>query len=112
MKQLVNKETRELLKSIGLYKVSDQIYFVKVKDNWDLANLFMRCQVFYECPNPKIRNHVFTIEEYKEWYTKDFKKNDIFTYGNDWKGFNIPSEKIEECHKDIHSGKKKELCVA
>lgn len=55
---------------------------------------FLRCQEYYESPNPHFKGHIFNLVEYMEWYIKEYTaKTDScsFTYADDWSGFNIPS---------------------
>ncbi len=50
-----------------------------------LAKAFLRFQEFYECP--AFRGKVFTLEEYRAWYEREFG---AWTYYKDWSGFNVP----------------------
>jgi hypothetical protein len=54
--------------------------------------MFLRFQEHYE--SPEFGGTVFTLEDYKNWY-KDYYKLDIFTYYQDWSGFNVPSWVVE-----------------
>lgn len=62
----------------------------------EMASTFLRFQEFYE--SPFFRGKVFTVEEFKKWYTensKNGKETGKFTYFEDWEGFNIPSWALE-----------------
>jgi hypothetical protein len=71
------------------------IFGVIIPDQYNLCMLFLRCQEYYESPNPQIRNHQFSIWDYIEWYSKDHGNR--FTYTSDWSGFNLPFERMKEC---------------
>lgn len=74
-------------------EVKPRIFLFEFKDRYDLCMYFMRCQEFYESPNPKFRGHSFEIFDFMKWYTKAFGKGK-FSYPDDWNGFNIPSNVI------------------
>lgn len=51
----------------------------------------LRIQEVYE--SPEFRNKKgFTVQEYKNWYTKEYGK---FDYYNIWDGFNVPKSSLE-----------------
>jgi hypothetical protein len=77
LEQRVNIEKQQILKNIYLLKFDNQL---------DLTSTFLRFSEFYE--SPEFRNKIFTLEEYKKWYTQIKGK---FSYYEDWCGFNIPS---------------------
>lgn len=64
---------------------------VKADSQEELGNTFIRFQEHYESPNPKFRNQVFTLGEFKSWYSITYGSN----YVTDWKGFNFPSRVLE-----------------
>jgi hypothetical protein len=72
----------------------------------DLAMAFIRIQEWYE--SPKFRHKIFTLEEFKEWYTKE---RGTFSYAQDWAGFNVPSTAIYAVWKHFknHSPQEKQL---
>jgi hypothetical protein len=82
----------------SLKQVLPGIFLVKCRRQYDLAMLFLRCQEFYESPNPKFRGQAFELVDYMEWYSKQHG-NGAFTYPKDWTGFNIPGEVIFQCHQ-------------
>lgn len=51
-----------------------------------LCSTFLRFQEHYE--SPKFKGKIFTLDEFKEWYTIE---KGSFSYYTDWSGFNIPS---------------------
>jgi hypothetical protein len=50
-------------------------------------------QEFYECPNDKFRGKYFTLDEFMDWYASQ-NPDGIFSYFEDWAGFNIPGKYI------------------
>ena len=109
MKHLKTFETYELTHNIqdvfdqiSLYKVSDKIYCVVIKDSHLRAMTFLRLQEYYESASEEFQGKKFTWDKYIQWYkcsTGDQKE--VFTYGEDWTGFNLPSEAIDNCMKEI-----------
>jgi hypothetical protein len=73
------------------------IYCVEVDDNYDRAMLFCRYQEFYESPYKKFRGKRFTWMEYMKHYKTAWKK-DVFTYPDDWSGYNIPSNVMDKAN--------------
>lgn len=81
----------------NFYQLQPGIFLLEVDGNCDLAMTFLRGQEFYESVNDDIRGHQFTMEQYQEWYKTQSKTGD-FSYGEDWRGFNLPSKAIDECY--------------
>jgi len=72
--------------------LTDRIHLLVFDTKKDIASTFLRFQEYYE--SPKFRGKIFSLEEFKEWYTKNSpngKKTGTFTYYLDWGSFNIPS---------------------
>lgn len=76
------------------------IFTIEVKDDYQRAMLFLRCQEFYESAFPEIKGKKFDIFEYMEMYRK-WKNTDTFTYPHDWIGYNFPGEIAETCIKQV-----------
>ena len=73
-------------------KISNNIYLIKFRTRYELTSTLLRFQEYYE--SPKFKGQIFTLKEFKKWYTKNSpkgKKTGKFTYYKDWSGFNIPS---------------------
>ena len=100
-KNLLPWTEKSVIKQIGLYKMTDGIYAVRINDMKIRAFLFLRCQEYYEGTDEDIRSKRFNIDQYIKWYMKYTKHADLFTYQYDWSGFNIPSPVIEECMSDV-----------
>lgn len=73
----MNFEKKEITKNLLLLLFENQ---------FDVSSTFLRFQEYYE--SPKFRGKVFTLDDFKEWYSSF---NGDFTYYTDWNGFNIPS---------------------
>ena len=82
----------------GIVKeVKPFIYCVEIDDDYDRAMLFCRYQEFYESPYKKFRGKPFTWMEYMRFY-KDAWKKRVFTYPDDWAGYNIPCNILQQAH--------------
>jgi hypothetical protein len=78
-------------------EVKPFIYCVEIDDDYDRAMLFCRYQEFYESPYKKFRGKPFTWMEYMRFYKSSWKKR-MFTYPDDWSGYNIPCNIIQQAH--------------
>ena len=78
-------------------EIQPKIYCVLVDDDYDRAMLFCRYQEFYESPYKRFRGKSFTWMEYMRFY-KDAWKKRVFTYPEDWAGYNIPSNIIQRAN--------------
>ncbi len=76
-------------------EIRPQIFAVSIKDHYQRTMLFCRYQEFYESPFDEIRGKFFTWEKYMVIYKNKWKKK-LFTYPEDWSGFNIPSNIVEK----------------
>lgn len=86
--------------TIHLWKVADKIYAVSCPDGNVKNMLFCRCQEHYESPEFKTKK--FKMEDYIKWYkSQQGPDQKDFTYAQDWSGFNLPSETIEDCLANI-----------
>jgi hypothetical protein len=84
-------------------KISTGIFLLEFRTQKNLTSTFLRFQEFYE--SPKFQGKVFTLNEYKKWYTK---VNGKFSYYKDWGGFNIPSKIL----KPFYAGRFDPLTIA
>lgn len=76
-------------------QIRPQIFAASIKDNYQRTMLFCRYQEYYESPYVEIRGKFFTWEKYMSVYRNRWKKT-LFTYPEDWSGFNIPSNIVEK----------------
>lgn len=67
-------------------KVSDQITLLVYNSRESLCAAFCRIEEHYE--SPEFRDKIFTLGQYREWYSKEFG---AWSYYKDWSGFNIPA---------------------
>jgi hypothetical protein len=82
----------------GIVKeVKPFIYCAEIDDDYDRAMLFCRYQEFYESPYKKFRGKPFTWMEYMRFY-KDVWKKRVFTYPDDWAGYNIPCNVLQKAN--------------
>lgn len=75
-----------------LKTITPNIFLIIFDNQVELASTFLRFQEHYE--SPEFKGKVFTLDEFKKWYTKTSpkgKETGEFTYYTDWHGFNIPS---------------------
>jgi hypothetical protein len=79
-----------------LKKASSGIFVVVVEDSYERAMLFLRCQEFYESPFPQFKGKHFDVFEYMNYYKKQ-NAFGYFSYTQDWVGFNVPGDIVEEC---------------
>jgi len=80
-------------------EVRPNIFAIVVKNKYDRAMLFCRAQEYYESPSSKFRGKAFSIWDYMKWYHNKYGKG--FSYGDDWSGFNIPLNVINECYSKL-----------
>ncbi len=78
-------------------EVVSGVFFVEIDGNNDLAYTFLRVQEFYESVNSEIQGKNFTWKQYMDWYSSQ-SKTGTFSYGDDWRGFNVPSDAIYDCY--------------
>ena len=76
-------------------EIKPRIYCALIDDDYDRAMLFCRYQEFYESPYKEFRGKKFSWMEYMRFYKSAWKKR-VFTYPEDWSGYNIPSNVVEK----------------
>jgi hypothetical protein len=76
--------------SIKKSEIKKGIFVVEFENQFELASTLLRFEEYYE--SPKFKGKVFTLEEYKQWYSRD---RGAFTYYDDWPAFNIPSSALK-----------------
>jgi hypothetical protein len=80
-------------------EVKSNIFAVIIPNDFDRAMTFCRVQEFYESPNEKFRGKHFKMWDYMKWYSEEYGRG--FSYPNDWGGFNIPFEVMDECFRNM-----------
>lgn len=58
----------------------------------ELGQTFIRFQEHYESCNPDFKGKVFTLGQFKNWYSSKYGAD---TYHIDWMGFNFPSTVLQ-----------------
>lgn len=94
------KNIKNILSKISLFEMYPKIFAVVIKDDKLRARVFMRYQEFYESDSETFRGKGFKWSDYVKYY-KEKTKNDIFTYHEDWSGYNMPCDSIESCMRVI-----------
>ncbi|MFC1774812.1 ABC transporter ATP-binding protein [Nanoarchaeota archaeon] len=90
-----------------LKTITKKIFLLIFENQYEITSTFLRFQEHYE--SPEFRGKIFTLEEYKEWYSTI---KGSFTYYTDWHGFNIPSHILKPFYEgkfDPLSEKEKKL---
>lgn len=104
LKELPPKKTpkniESILDKIKLYEVYPKIFAVVIKDDYLRSRVFLRYQEFYESDSENFRGKGFTWEQFVNYY-KEKTKSKIFTYHEDWSGYNIPCNSIESCMAEV-----------
>lgn len=90
----MSKKIKHVLVKGVVKEVAPRIYCAIIDDDYDRAMLFCRYQEYYESPYKKFRGKKFTWMEYMRFY-KDAWKKKVFTYPEDWSGYNIPSNILD-----------------
>lgn len=90
------KNIKNILSKIKLFEVYPKIFAVVIKDDKLRARVFMRYQEFYESDSETFRGKGFKWSDFVKFY-KEKTKRDIFSYHEDWAGYNIPCDSIESC---------------
>jgi hypothetical protein len=78
------------LKRIDIF--GGKIYHLFFEDKVNMCKAFLRFQEYHD--NVNFKGKVFTLNEFTDWY-KVYRKEETFTYYNDWAGFNIPDTALK-----------------
>src|SRR5271166_2778291 len=81
-------------------EVKPKIFLFEFKNNYDMCMHFLRYQEFYESAYAKFRGKKFGIFDFMRWYAIKYGKG-VFSYPDDWDGFNIPGDIIKQVW-DLH----------
>jgi hypothetical protein len=93
---------KNMIKNNKIFKVIKeftnlQVILLCFKTKYDLTSSLVRMQEFYESDSSKFRGKYFDLDTYMDWYSK--KHDNIFSYFEDWSGFNLPDYSIKEFEK-------------
>lgn len=78
-----------------MLKLQKQPYnsvWISADSQRELGETFIRFQEYYESPNKKFRNQIFTLGQIKQWYSVEYGAD---LYSDLWVGFNFPSFVLE-----------------
>ena len=81
----------------------DNVLFLQFSNRKDLTTTMFRVQEYYESNNKKIRNKIFTTEDFIEEYTDARGNIDYFSF---WEGFNVPGNIINNFFKSFELTKR------
>ena len=76
--------------------ITDSIILLTFENQYDITSTLLRFQEFYE--SPKFQGTLFTLAEFKDWYTKE---KGSFSYYSDWNGFNFPSTVLTKFNEGL-----------
>lgn len=74
--------------------LGQSIVLIESETRYMLCSTFMRLQEFYESPFNSIRGNYFDEEDFMDCYAN--ANGNIFSYFEDWGGFNVPGHVIEK----------------
>ena len=88
------------------------VWHVESEDKWELAMTFLCMTEYYESVNPAFQGNVFSMEEYMDWYVREYSKSrkpyGAFTYASDWSAFNVPARAVRAVYEQFVQHSKKE----
>jgi hypothetical protein len=79
-----------------IVKLSENIFHFVTDSQYELCSSFLRPEEFYESPFADIQGQFFTLDKFMDKYAES--KNGVFTYFDDWAGFNIPGDSLIAFH--------------
>lgn len=94
------KNVDKVLSQIKLFEMYPRVFALVIKDDYLRSRVFLRYQEFYESDSETFRGQGFKWKDFVEHY-KEKTEKEIFTYHEDWSGYNIPCDSIESCMKVI-----------
>ena len=83
--------------------INDNIISLLFSTQKELTLTLCRPQEYYECNNIKLRNKVFTFDDFIDHYLDDDGHISYFSY---WAGFNLPSNILEKFFKSFELTKR------
>lgn len=90
------KVSNSNLVSWELYKYVEGIYVVRIVDDYARGMLFLRYQEYYESPDELYYRQDFDIFDYMNTF-RILRGESVFTYPEEWAGFNIPGDNLLSC---------------
>lgn len=83
----------------NLTQIQPSIFLVTTKTRYDLGHLFVCVQEHYESAHEQWRGKWFDRPTYERWYALNVSDNCVFSYPDDWCGFNVPSQAIRSFYQ-------------
>lgn len=84
------------MKIVRFVGIDHPIYLAIFDNNYQKCMSFVRLQECYESPCPRFYHCRFTLEDFMAWYVENqASQKGLFTYPNDWEGFNVPGYIVE-----------------
>lgn len=77
--------------NFNVHEIIPRVYHLEFETQLDMTSTLLRFQEYFE--SPKFRKKIFTMKEYINWYSGEH--NGIFSYFDDWNGFNFPSNTLK-----------------
>ncbi len=90
------KNYNDILSQIKLFEMYPKVFAIVIKDDYLRSRVFLRYQEFYESDSETFRGQGFKWKDFVDYY-KNKTEQEIFTYHEDWSGYNIPCDSIESC---------------
>lgn len=78
-----------------LAQIESGVFLITAKNRYDLAQLFVCAQEYYESSEPMWKGRQFNRDQFERWYSLNENDDQIYSYPLDWSGFNVPSSAIE-----------------
>lgn len=75
------------------------LWLVTARCQVDVGLLFLRYQEFYESPNKDFSGKKFQLVDYLKWQCTKKPKEYSFTYFDDYEGFNVPGDVLDQALK-------------
>jgi hypothetical protein len=80
----------------SLFEIQPSVFLVTTGNRYDLGHLFMCAQEHYESAHEQWKGKFFERAPYERWYALNVSDNCVFSYPDDWSGFNVPSWAIQQ----------------
>jgi hypothetical protein len=71
------------------------VFLASTASRYDLGQLFVCVQEHYESAYPQWKGKYFERAPYERWYAQTVSHDCVFSYPDDWCGFNVPSAAIQ-----------------
>jgi hypothetical protein len=79
-----------------LFEIQPSVFLVTTAHRYDLGQLFVCVQEHYESASPLWKGNHFARASYERWYALNVSSDCVFSYPDDWCGFNVPSTAIQD----------------